>query len=108
MFSNSPSRLISPLLKLSLSSQSKHIGHFLQRVCRLHRFSRSSEHPHLFSRHMTMQALKFEKTGSLDNLSLVNIEKPSLRPGEALVRVRAAGVNGVSLQLGLSHTRQAV
>ncbi|OAX34133.1 GroES-like protein [Rhizopogon vinicolor AM-OR11-026] len=41
-----------------------------------------------------MQALKFEKTGSLDNLSLVNIDKPTLRPGEALVRVRAAGVNG--------------
>jgi NADPH2:quinone reductase len=43
-----------------------------------------------------MQALKFEKTGSLDNISLVNVDKPCLRPGEALVRVRAAGVNGVS------------
>jgi NADPH:quinone reductase-like Zn-dependent oxidoreductase len=41
-----------------------------------------------------MQALKFEKTGSLDELSLVNIDKPVVRPGEALVRVRAAGVNG--------------
>jgi NADPH2:quinone reductase len=36
-----------------------------------------------------MQALKFEKTGSLDELSLVNIDKPVVRPGEALVRVRA-------------------
>jgi NADPH2:quinone reductase len=42
-----------------------------------------------------MQALKFEKTGSLDNLALVNLDKPSLRPGHALVRVRAAGINGV-------------
>lgn len=41
-----------------------------------------------------MQALRFEKTGSLDNLSLVQIDKPSLAPGEALVRVRAAGING--------------
>ncbi|KAI6008863.1 chaperonin 10-like protein [Pisolithus orientalis] len=41
-----------------------------------------------------MQALRFEKTGSLDNLSLANIEKPPLAPGEALVRVKAAGING--------------
>ncbi|KAG2038801.1 chaperonin 10-like protein [Suillus americanus] len=40
-----------------------------------------------------MQALKFEKTGSFDELSLVNIDKPILCPGEALVRVRAAGIN---------------
>jgi hypothetical protein len=51
-----------------------------------------------------MQALKFEKTGSLDELSLVNIDKPVVRPGEALVRVRAAGVNGVRLQLEPYHT----
>lgn len=51
-----------------------------------------------------MQALKFEKTGSLDGLSLVSVDKPILRPGEALVRVRAAGINGVSLQLGSYHT----
>jgi hypothetical protein len=49
------------------------------------------------SRQFTMQALKFEKTGSLDGLSLVNVDKPTLHPGEALVRVRAAGINGVSL-----------
>ncbi|KAG1835977.1 hypothetical protein DFJ58DRAFT_819821 [Suillus subalutaceus] len=41
-----------------------------------------------------MTSLKFEKTGSLDELSLVNIDKPILCPGEALVRVRAAGING--------------
>ncbi|KAG1810931.1 chaperonin 10-like protein [Suillus subaureus] len=41
-----------------------------------------------------MQALKFQKTGSFDKLSLVNIDKPMLCPGEALVRVRAAGING--------------
>ncbi|KIJ19625.1 hypothetical protein PAXINDRAFT_8109 [Paxillus involutus ATCC 200175] len=41
-----------------------------------------------------MQALRFEKTGSFDNLALSNVEKPSLAPGEALVRVKAAGING--------------
>jgi NADPH:quinone reductase-like Zn-dependent oxidoreductase len=41
-----------------------------------------------------MQALKFEKTGSFDGLSLVDVDKPILHPGEALVRVRAAGING--------------
>ncbi|KAI6116649.1 chaperonin 10-like protein [Pisolithus croceorrhizus] len=45
-------------------------------------------HPPLFTQ------LGSKKTGSLDNLSLVEIEKPSLAPGEALVRVRAAGING--------------
>lgn len=44
-----------------------------------------------------MQALRFEKTGSFDDLALSNVEKPSLTPGEALIRVRAAGINGVSL-----------
>ncbi|KAG1839576.1 chaperonin 10-like protein [Suillus subalutaceus] len=38
--------------------------------------------------------MTFRKTGSFDELSLVNIDKPILRPGEALVRVRAAGING--------------
>jgi NADPH:quinone reductase-like Zn-dependent oxidoreductase len=46
-----------------------------------------------------MQALRFEKTGSFDNLALSNVEKPSLAPGEALVRVKAAGINGVSFQV---------
>ncbi|KIJ62496.1 hypothetical protein HYDPIDRAFT_94432 [Hydnomerulius pinastri MD-312] len=41
-----------------------------------------------------MQALRFEKTGSFDNIALSNVEKPSLAPGEALVRVKAAGING--------------
>lgn len=41
-----------------------------------------------------MQALRFEKTGSFDDLALSNVEKPSLAPGEALIRVRAAGING--------------
>ncbi|KAF8435473.1 chaperonin 10-like protein [Boletus edulis BED1] len=40
-----------------------------------------------------MQALRFAKTGSFDELVLHTIAKPSLSPGEALVRVKAAGVN---------------
>jgi len=43
-----------------------------------------------------MQALRFEKTGSFDDLTLSNVEKPSLAPGEALIQVRAAGINGVN------------
>ena len=43
-----------------------------------------------------MQALRFEKTGSFDHLTLSNVENPSLASGEALIRVRAAGINGVN------------
>ena len=43
-----------------------------------------------------MQALRFEKTGSFDELTLCTVVKPSLAPGEALVRVKAAGINRVS------------
>jgi NADPH:quinone reductase-like Zn-dependent oxidoreductase len=51
-----------------------------------------------------MQALRFEKTGSFDELALRTIAKPSLAPGEALVRVNAAGINGVShLLLSCPH-----
>ncbi|KIK35554.1 hypothetical protein CY34DRAFT_812044 [Suillus luteus UH-Slu-Lm8-n1] len=66
---------ISRLINTSVSSDSRRIGYCLHRQ-------------------FTMQALKFEKTGSLDGLSLVNVDKPILHPGEALVRVRAAGING--------------
>ncbi|KAH7920994.1 GroES-like protein [Leucogyrophana mollusca] len=41
-----------------------------------------------------MNALRFEKTGPLDNLTLSNVPKPVPTPGEALVRVKAAGING--------------
>lgn len=43
-----------------------------------------------------MQALRYEKTGSFDGLTLDTVAKPVLSPGEALVRVKAAGINGVS------------
>lgn len=46
-----------------------------------------------------MQALRFEKTGSFDELALRTIAKPELASGEALVRVKAAGINGVSHRL---------
>ena len=42
-----------------------------------------------------MQALRFEKMGSFDELALCTVTKPVLTPGEALVRVKAAGINGV-------------
>lgn len=50
-----------------------------------------------------MQALRFEKTGSFDDLALQSIQKPSLAPGEALVRVKAAGINGVSYSIPISN-----
>lgn len=56
-----------------------------------------------------MQALRFEKTGSFDELALQTIAKPSLAPGEALVRVKAAGINGVSsLPLSRSHSHSPI
>ena len=42
-----------------------------------------------------MNALRFLETGSFENLRLVRVPKPILTPGEALVRIRAAGINGV-------------
>ena len=51
---------------------------------------------YISSRNLTMQALRFEKTGSFDHLTLSNVENPSLASGEALIRVRAAGINGVN------------
>ncbi|KAG9312429.1 chaperonin 10-like protein [Chiua virens] len=54
----------------------------------------ASNYYHLGRRYSTMQALRFEKTGSFDELALRTVEKPSIAPGEALVRVRAAGING--------------
>ncbi|EGN97546.1 hypothetical protein SERLA73DRAFT_169849 [Serpula lacrymans var. lacrymans S7.3] len=41
-----------------------------------------------------MNALRFATAGSLDNLVLTNLAKPTLDSGEALVRVEAAGING--------------
>ena len=40
-----------------------------------------------------MRALRFHKTGSLDDLRLEEISTPSLAAGEVLVRVRAAAIN---------------
>ncbi|KAH7906569.1 chaperonin 10-like protein [Hygrophoropsis aurantiaca] len=41
-----------------------------------------------------MNALRFEKTGPLDNLTFSNVPRPTLTSGEALVLVKAAGING--------------
>ena len=40
-----------------------------------------------------MRALRFHKTGSLDDLQLEEVSTPSLAAGEVLVRVRAAAIN---------------
>jgi NADPH:quinone reductase len=44
-----------------------------------------------------MNALRMLETGALENLRLIKLPKPILSPGEALVRVKAAGINVVSL-----------
>jgi NADPH:quinone reductase-like Zn-dependent oxidoreductase len=44
-----------------------------------------------------MNALKVLETGAFENLRLTRVPKPILAQGEALVRVRAAGINAVSL-----------
>ena len=44
----------------------------------------------------TMNALRFAQKGVIESvLKLEQVPKPSLATGEALVRVKAAGINGV-------------
>ena len=44
----------------------------------------------------TMNALRFAQKGAIDSvLKLEQLPKPSLAAGEALVKVKAAGINGV-------------
>jgi NADPH:quinone reductase-like Zn-dependent oxidoreductase len=40
-----------------------------------------------------MRALRYARTGSLDNLSVDTVDRPVPGPGEALVRVQAAAIN---------------
>lgn len=70
------------------------MSRFIPRLINTSVFSDSRRISYRLHRQITMQALKYEKTGSFDDLFLVNVDKPVLRPGEALVRVRAAGING--------------
>jgi NADPH:quinone reductase-like Zn-dependent oxidoreductase len=53
------------------------------------------------------KAIRFDQYGDVDVLRLVDVERPVPGPGQALVRVRAAGVNpGESaIRLGLVHDR---
>ena len=52
-----------------------------------------------------MKALRFEKTGSLDGLTIETIPEPVRTPGEVLVRVKAAAVNPSDVKnvLGQMH-----
>jgi D-arabinose 1-dehydrogenase-like Zn-dependent alcohol dehydrogenase len=42
---------------------------------------------------LSMQALQFHQTGSLDYLQLLDLPVPLVRPGFAVVEVGAAGIN---------------
>lgn len=44
-----------------------------------------------------MKAITVEKPGGAENLVYGDVEKPSPRAGEILIRVHAAGVNGADL-----------
>ncbi len=52
-----------------------------------------------------MRALRFEKTGSLDQLKIVDIPRPIPATGEALVQVKAAAINPSDVKnvLGKMH-----
>ena len=52
-----------------------------------------------------MRALRFEKTGSLDDLTLQEVPTPGLDPGEVLVQVKAAAINPSDVKnvLGKMH-----
>jgi NADPH:quinone reductase-like Zn-dependent oxidoreductase len=45
-----------------------------------------------------MRALRFEKTGSLDDLSIRELPIPTPAAGEVLVQVKAAAVNPSDVQ----------
>ncbi len=52
-----------------------------------------------------MQALRFERTGSLDALTVRDVPVPKPAPGDVLVRVKAAAINPSDIKnvLGLMH-----
>jgi NADPH:quinone reductase-like Zn-dependent oxidoreductase len=52
-----------------------------------------------------MRALRFEKTGSLDALTIQNVPQPVPGPGEVLVQVKAAAINPSDIKnvLGFMH-----
>ncbi len=52
-----------------------------------------------------MRALRFEKTGSLDDLKLADLARPAPGEGEALVQVKAAAINPSDIKnvLGKMH-----
>ena len=52
-----------------------------------------------------MRALRFEKTGSLDELVMREVPKPTVGPGEVLVQVKAAAINPSDVKnvLGAMH-----
>jgi NADPH:quinone reductase-like Zn-dependent oxidoreductase len=52
-----------------------------------------------------MRALRFEKTGSLDELGLGSIDRPRIADGEVLVEVKAAAINPSDIKnvLGRMH-----
>lgn len=53
------------------------------------------------------RAVRFDQYGDIDVLNVVDVERPTPGPGEALVRVKAAGINPgeASIRKGLLHER---
>jgi hypothetical protein len=48
----------------------------------------------------TMRAARILSEGSISNIEVVEeLTKPVPKPGEALIRIKAAGVNGVSVMV---------
>src|SRR5580658_7105183 len=52
-----------------------------------------------------MRALRFEKNGSLDFLTVQDIPKPTPGPGEILVQIKAAAVNPSDIKNVLGKMR---
>lgn len=53
------------------------------------------------------RAVRFDRYGGLDVLNVVDVERPAPGPGQALIRVKAAGINPgeAAIREGLMHER---
>jgi NADPH:quinone reductase-like Zn-dependent oxidoreductase len=55
-----------------------------------------------------MKAIQIKEYGSPEVLQLVEIPKPAIQPGEVLIRMKAAGVNGIDVKMRAGYLKQVM